>query len=272
MDATEIVIECAALKRALVPGAVLLDAREPETFRNGHIPGALPFSTCHSKVDDSSIEGMRKFAQKLADRFSSVGVRLDRPVVVYDEDTGMRAARELWMLEFIGHRKARILHGGLSEWKAKGGLISTNIDLTTVRPTKIEISVASGCHIPIEELARRSKSPMLSVIDVRNDLEWAGEHNSTCCKRNGHVPHAVHIEWTQFLADGRFRGRKDILALLEANSINPHNEIAVYSNHGGRAANTYYALKVAGVSGARNAIGSWHEWSSREDLPVSTAV
>lgn len=268
MDASDFLIEPSALEKALANGALLIDARKPGDFKTGHISGALPLSTYELLVEDSSLEGMRKFAQKIADRFGSVGLRMDRPVVVYDEATGMRAARELWMLEFIGHRKARMLHGGLVQWKAEGNPVLTDTELTTVRPTKIQVSMASGVQIPRDELARRANLPSLAVIDVRDDLEWAGKDNTPCCKRRGHIPHAVHIEWTQFLENGRYKSPGKILELLMANRVTPHGEIALYCHRGARSANTYYALKYAGLSGGRNFIGSWHEWSAHEDLPV----
>ena len=272
MDASEVLIEPSALDAALATGAVLIDARKAGEFKKGHIPGAMPLSTYDSLVEDSSLESMRKFAQSMADRYSSVGVRIDRPVVVYDEQTGMRAARELWMLEYIGHRKARMLHGGLAQWQAEGGPVLADTDLATVRPANIAISIASGCNAPIDEVARRAGSWNFSLIDVRNDLEWAGKDDTPCCKRRGHIPNATHIEWTQFLHNGRYKSPEEIVALLEAQGINPRNEIAVYCHRGARSANTYYALKYAGLPGARNFIGSWHEWSARADLPVEATA
>ncbi len=269
MDASEILIEPSALKRALESGAILIDARKAGEFKKGHIPGAMPLSTYDSLVSDSSLENMRKFAQSMADRFSSVGVRLDRPVIVYDEHTGMRAARELWMLEYIGHRKARMLHGGLAQWQAEGGPVLDDTDIATVRPTKIPVSIASGCHVPIDEIARRAGSWNFYVIDVRDDLEWAGTDDTPCCKRRGHIPHAIHIEWTEFQENGRYKSPEKIVALLEAHGINLRQEIAAYCHRGARSANTYYALKYAGVPGARNFIGSWHEWAARADLPIA---
>lgn len=269
MDASEILIEPSALEAAMAKGAVLIDARKAGEFKNGHIPGAMPLSTYEVLVTNSSLEGMRPFAEAVAHRFSSVGVTTERPVIVYDEETGMRAARELWMLEYLGHRNARMLHGGLKQWQAEGGPVLEDTDIPTVRPKKIEMSVATGCNAPAAEIVRRAGSWNFSIIDVRDDLEWAGKDNTPCCTRHGHLPHAIHIEWTKFLENGRFKSPDAIMALIEQHGINPRNEIATYCHRGARSANTYYALKYAGVPGVRNFIGSWHEWSARADFPIA---
>jgi thiosulfate/3-mercaptopyruvate sulfurtransferase len=263
-------IEPEALPDALNRGAVLLDVRKAGDYKNGHIPGAMPLSTYDELVSNSSIEGLKSFAEAMAHRFSSGGVTNERQVIIYDEATGQRAARELWLLEHLGHRNARILHGGFGEWKAKGGKVIVGADVATVRPKKLQVSVASGGSIPADEIARRAGAWNFAVLDVRDDLEWAGKDNTPCCARRGHIPHAVHIEWTNFLDKGRYKSPEAIIAILEKHSVNPRHEIAVYCHRGARSANTYFALKSAGVIGARNFIGSWHEWSARKDLPVAT--
>jgi thiosulfate/3-mercaptopyruvate sulfurtransferase len=268
MDATQIVIEPSAIQSALRDGTVLVDARKAGEFKKGHIPGAIPLSTYEMLVNDTSIEGISEFAKSVADRFNAVGVRMDRPVVVYDENMGARAPRELWMLEMIGHRSARMLHGGLAQWLAEGRPVQTDIDLKTVPQRQIQISITSACGASINEIARRAGAGNLALIDVRNDIEWAGKDATPCCKRHGHIPNAIHIEWTKFLENGRFKEPKQIVQLLEENGINPHQDIATYCHRGARSANTYFALRYAGVSGARNFIGSWHEWSARVDLPL----
>lgn len=55
---------------------------------------------------------------------------------------------------------------------------------------------------------------------------------------------------------------------LDTSAAGNRSEIAGYCHRGARSANAYYALRCAGIENARNSIGSWHEWSSRPELPV----
>lgn len=268
MDATDFLIEPSALDAALATGAVLLDARKAGEFKHGHIPGAMPLTTYDVFVPNTSIEGMKAFAEAMASRFSSAGVTNERPVIVYEEDTGMRAARELWILEYIGHRNARMLHGGLKQWIAEGGPVVADTDIPTVRPKKLEVSIASGCLANADEVSHRAGSWNFCLIDVRDELEWAGKDNTPCCARRGHIPHAVHIEWTQFLENGRFKSPEAIIELLTQYGLNPRHDIVPYCHRGARSANTYYALRYADCLSAHNFIGSWHEWSARADMPI----
>ncbi len=268
MDTESFLIEPAALAGLPASGVVVIDARKEGEFGRGHIPGAVPFSTYDEFVPDTTLDGMRTFANAMAYNFSTAGVTLDRPVIVYDEDTGMRAARELWILEFIGHRNARMLHGGLRQWQAEGRPLIADNDVPTVRIKKPQVSVASGSLAAADEIGRRAGNENFWLLDVRDDLEWSGRDNTACCTRRGHIPHAVHIEWTKFLDKGRFRAPEAIHALLAANGVNPENDIVTYCHRGARSANTYYALRYAGIGTARNFIGSWHEWSARGEFPV----
>jgi thiosulfate/3-mercaptopyruvate sulfurtransferase len=196
------------------------------------------------------------------------GVTLERPVVVYDEDTGARAARELWMLEFLGHRNARMLHGGMNYWRRVGGPVETDLDIATVRTKVFKPSIASGYLAASDEVARRAGSWNFWLLDVRDVRQFAGKDQAACCARRGHIPHAINIEWTQFLRDGRFKPAEEITAMIEKAGINPRHDIAVYCHRGARSANSFYALRYAGIHSARNFIGSWHEWSRREELPA----
>jgi len=62
--------------------------------------------------------------------------------------------------------------------------------------------------------------------------------------------------------------RPDSGRLLQECGVDPESEIVPYCHRGARSANTYYALKHAGLPRVRNYIGSWHEWSARRELPI----
>ncbi|HEV2007189.1 MAG TPA: rhodanese-like domain-containing protein, partial [Burkholderiales bacterium] len=173
-NSTSFLIEPSGLPAALAAGAVLLDVRPGDEFMHGHIPGAVPFTTYEVFVPNSSLDAMKEFAEAMVRRFSTAGVNSEREVIVYDDDTGKFAARELWILEYLGHRRARMLHGGFRQWKAEGGPVSADTEIPTVRTKKVQLSVASGCFAGASEVARRLGTRNFSAIDVRSDREWTG--------------------------------------------------------------------------------------------------
>ena len=245
---------------------VIVDARKAADYAAGHIPGAVNFDTYDAFALDTSAEGLTKFARDLAARYGTAGVSSNRPVVVYEADTGMRAARDVWILQFLGHPNARLLHGGLAAWRAAGCNLSSNpADDWTVG---LRVHERSDMVIGFDEIAKRLGHPGITLLDVRDADEHAGRDKTPCCTRRGYIPGAVWIEWTRFLEDGRFKSPEAIRGLLQESGVDPNSEIVPYCHRGARSANTYYALKYAGLPKVRNYIGSWHEWSSRPELPV----
>lgn len=79
----------------------VIDARDKGQFDKGHIPGAV------------NIE----WRQVLARRNE---IPKDKPVLVYCNQ-GTLSAQAGLALRLVGYEHVRILQGGMSEWKAKGG-------------------------------------------------------------------------------------------------------------------------------------------------------
>ena len=52
--------------------------------------------------------------------FNLRGVDQSTPVVVYDEQSGIRAARAFWFLEYFGHPRVQVLDGGFGAWLKAG--------------------------------------------------------------------------------------------------------------------------------------------------------
>jgi thiosulfate/3-mercaptopyruvate sulfurtransferase len=245
---------------------LIIDARSPEAYAAGHIPGAISVSTYDYFVPNTKPEGMNAFASQAAALYGAAGIRLDTPLVVYDDDTGVRVARECWLLEYLGHRNVRLLHGGLNAWRQCGGTISTQGDSSAAQ--QFAIQHHSAGFVSADEITAELGHPKRVVIDVREELEHDGLDHTACCERRGHVPGAVWIHWSEFLERGRFKSGEAIRALLQSRGIQTDDEVVPYCHRGARSANTYWALRLAGYAQVRNYIGSWHEWSARPELPL----
>ncbi len=254
------------LEQAPQSDILVVDTRKPADYAKGHIPGAINFSTYDLFALDTRAEGLAAFARDVAARYAAAGVSNNRPVALYEADTGMRAARDAWILQYLGHPEVRLLHGGLAAWRAAGCDLS--FDAADDWTVALRVRERPEMVIGFDEIAGRLGRPDITLLDVRDVDEHAGRDNTACCTRRGTVPGSVWIEWTQFLESGRFKSPEAIRGLLREIGIDLESEIVPYCHRGARSANVYYALKYAGLPKVRNYIGSWHEWSSRPELPI----
>ena len=110
------------------------------------------------------------------------------------------------------------------------------------------------------ELAGRLGDASLTLLDVRTPEEFAGTGGYPCDPRQGHIPGARHLEYSELLgrSPAEVRG---LVGLPEA------AEIVAYCHSGQRSALAVTALRSAGYE-ARNYAGSWHEWSRNASLPA----
>ena len=102
-----------------------------------------------------------------------------------------------------------------------------------------------------EELAARLGE--LTVLDVRSAVEYSGEAGYPFDPRQGHIPGARHLEYTELLG----RSPEDVRELV---GLPAGAEVVAYCHVGNRSGIAVEALRAAGYD-ARNYVGSWHEWS-----------
>src|SRR6218665_2345444 len=98
----------------------------------GHVPGA---QYAHLDRDLSGPktgpDGLFRGRHPLPSRESCaawlgrLGVTPDRPVVAYDRQGGMYAARAWWLLRWMGHTEVAVLDGGWQAWLATSGTIAS---------------------------------------------------------------------------------------------------------------------------------------------------
>ena len=247
------------------PGLCLIDTRPAELFAQGHIPGAVHFDLFGISLIDTNPAPLKAFLAMIAHLFEMRGVNLDKEVVLYEENSGMRAARGLWFLEYFGHREVHLLDGGFLAWTQAGCPVTT----TAAPPKATEFKTAERRELlaTFEDVLNALGKQNMCIVDTRSDDEYMGR--LVRAARGGAIPGAVHLEWTNNLdSTGRFKPEAELRAMYRRLGVTPNKEIIPYCQGGYRAAHTYLALRLIGFPKVRNYLGSWKEWGDRLDLPI----
>ena len=142
------------------------------------------------------------------------GVSDDRPVVVYDDWSGLAAGRAWWLLRHHGHRDVRVLDGAWAAWLAAGGAGGTP---ATVLPGARRLHRASRARCRWSRPTDVLDVPVL--VDARAPERYRGE-TEPIDPVAGHIPGAVNVPTTTNLdADGRFRPAAELRALYAAAGV-----------------------------------------------------
>ena len=252
----------------LTPSAqrlVVLDLRPAEAFAAGHIPGAFHLDLFGVSLIDTDPAPLAAFLWIIGHMLASRGVSEDRPVIVYDDHSGMRAARAFWFLEFFGHPEAQLLDGGFTAWQRGRWPVTTD----ALAPTSSGWAVGRVDNWLATWRDVRDRIGQMDVVmlDTRSEGEYVG--TTVRAKRAGAIPGAIHVEWTRNLdSSGAFKPAHELQQMYEKVGVTPDREVITYCQGGYRAAHSYLALRLLGYPRVRNYIGSWKEWGDREELPI----
>lgn len=244
---------------------LLLDLRPPEAYTAGHIPGAIHLDLWGVSLIDTDPAPLNAFMWMIEHVLAVHGVDAATPVVVYDDQSGIRAARAFWFLEYFGHPSVRLLDGGFTAWAAGGH----DVTREAAPPPKSEWTGGRQAHTIAtwREVRAALGRPDQVILDTRTDGEYCG--TTVRARRGGAIPGAVHIEWTRNLTPaGDFKPADELRRMYEDAGVTPDREVITYCQGGYRAAHSYLALRLLGYPRVRTYVGSWKEWGDREELPV----
>lgn len=248
----------------------VIDTRPAELYAGSRIPGALYVDLWALSAFDTDPAPLAGFFASIAHLLTTRGIDPAREAIIYDTDSGVRAARAFWFFEYFGHPHVRVLDGGFAAWVAAGLPVEVGAASAPGERTgwpeddrvRREGALASWKDVK-DRLGRND----VAILDTRSDEEYRG--TVARAKHAGAIPGAIHIEYKRNLsANGAFKSADDLKKMYEAAGVTPDREVITYCQGGYRAAHSYLALRLLGYPRVRNYVGSWGEWGNRDDLPV----
>jgi thiosulfate/3-mercaptopyruvate sulfurtransferase len=282
VDAASLVRELAASRGPTDPAVraapTLLDVRwvlnDPHAGRSayaaGHIPGAAFLDLDADLAGPPGAGGRHPLPDPAAlqDALRRAGVRVDRPVVVYDAGgtppTGA-AARAWWTLRWAGLTDVRVLDGGYAAWLAAGRAVETD----AAKPALGDVTVRPGAVPVLDAAGAAALAAEGLLLDARVAPRFRGE-TEPVDPVAGHIPGAVNLPAAQTVdADGCLLPTAELRQRFAAAGVGNDGPVGAYCGSGVGAAQTVLALTVAGYAPALY-VGSWSNWITDPDRPVAT--
>ncbi len=206
---------------------------------------------------------------ELARTLSAWGIDGRVQVVVYDDAGGAIAARLWWMLRWLGHDAVAVLDGGWPAWQDAGHHLSEGLEARS--PRTFEPHPRPELLVSTEEVMARLADPTWRLVDSRVPRRYRGEVEpidpvAGRIPGAANAPHPLNVGPDGlYLSAGALRARfKDVLGDI------PPERTVFYCGSGVTAARNLLAFAHAGLGDARFYAGSWSEWITDPERPVTT--
>jgi len=244
-------------------------------YLRSHVPGAvyahLDEDLCAPVIPGATGRHPLPPIAQLEDRFSKWGIGESVQVIAYDDWTpasGGVAARLWWSLRWLGHNTVAVLDGGWAAWQRLGLPSRRGVESRPRRkfqPNECPELLASS-----EEVMRWRQDPSYKVFDSRTTDRFRGE-NETIDPVAGHIPGSVSAPYVENVAsDGLFLRAEALHERFERLLGRIPAERAVfYCGSGVTAAHNLLAMAHSGLGEGRLYAGSWSEWITDPQRPVS---
>jgi len=258
-------------------GVSVIDARSDLTaYLANHIPGApyLHFETL--RASRGGVPADTLGPETYAGLLGRLGVRRDRPVVIYGsgDAANFNATFLAWILSGFRHPRVYLLDGGYTKWAAENRPLTRKYPETEAAAYSADpfaLDVAG-----VEWVRHMVNHDGVVIVDVRPADQYAGTAGAQI--RRGHIPGAINHFWQDDLRDAGggvkvWKSAAELKTAYERQGITPDKHVFIYCNTGTEASHAYFALRLLlGYPNVRVYVPSWTAWAGRDDLPIETGT
>jgi thiosulfate/3-mercaptopyruvate sulfurtransferase len=246
---------------------------DPLLYNIGHIPGSVKvdwFTTLQDPVRRDFLS--KSEFEKLC---SALGIGNDTTVIFYGDKSNWFAVYALWLFQYYGHTKAKVMNGGRAKWDLEKRPWSK--ETPHYPATQYTAGQPDGSIRAFRDDVFNQLSHGKPLVDVRSPKEYSGEllhmpnYPQEGAMRGGHIPGAVSIPWSQAVneADSTFKPPEALKTLYEGQGITADKDIIAYCRIGERSSHTWFVLKyLLGYPHVKNYDGSWTEWGNLVGAPI----
>ena len=254
------------------PTIVLVEVDEDTAaYDKNHIKGAVRLDWKKDLQDPVRRDFVSKeqFEALLSER----GIGNDDTVVLYGGNNNWFAAYAYWYFKLYGHDAVKLLDGGRKKWELDSREL---VDEAVQRPATTYTAKDQDRSIRAFRDEVEAAIGQQNLVDVRSPDEFAGRLAAPAhlpqeqAQRNGHIPTAANIPWSQTANDdGTFKSDDELKKLYEDKGVDFSKDTIAYCRIGERSSHTWFVLhEILEQPNVKNYDGSWTEWGSLVGVPI----
>lgn len=248
---------------------LIIELSPQDVFNAGHIQGSVHLDYKLTQPGTMPEPGGMLDKARVSELFSQLGISHESFLILSDYEGGGWAGRFAWLLDMLGHQHYSYLNGGLRAWQ--GANLPLTTDLTQITPSQYRAHSYHQAHrIDKDSLLEQLGQDNLVIWDARSPAEYAGSKANSAFA--GHIPHAIHYEWTELMDNTRHLRLKpldEIKRTLANLGIDERKTVVTYCQSHHRSGLTYMVGRLLGLNIIAYA-GGWAEWGNDPDTPKTT--